>query len=60
MFAKRGEASPVLANMTLDGLEMILRQKYPQTDSLAVQGKNKKVNLVRYADDCAPGNVHMR
>jgi len=36
--------------MTLDGLEMILRQKYPKTGSLAVQGKNKKVNLVRYAD----------
>ena len=46
-----GIISPVLANMTLDGLERILRKKYPKTGSRALKGKNKKVNLVRYADD---------
>jgi len=37
-----GIISPVLANMTLDGLEAELRKKFRQKD---------KVNLVRYADD---------
>ena len=46
-----GICSPALANMTLDGLETILRKQYPKTGSRAVSGKNKKVNLVRYADD---------
>jgi RNA-directed DNA polymerase len=46
-----GIISPVLANMTLDGLETILRKQYPKAGSRAVSGKNKKVNLVRYADD---------
>ena len=45
-----GIISPALANMTLDG-----RKRYfvrdPKTGSRAVSGKNKKVNLVRYADD---------
>ncbi len=36
--------SPVLANLTLDGLEKRLREAFPKT------GK-AKVNLVRYADD---------
>ena len=46
-----GIISPVLANITLDGLEKILRKKYPQTGIQALKGKNKQVNLVRYADD---------
>ena len=46
--------SPVLANMALDGLERILRKKYPNSGARATKGKNKQVNLVRYADDCAP------
>jgi len=46
-----GIISPVLANMTLDGLETILRKKYPNAGSRAANGKNKQVNLVRYADD---------
>src|SRR5882672_1196638 len=46
-----GIVSPVLANMALDGLEKILRRKYPQTGGRATKGKNKQVNLVRYADD---------
>jgi RNA-directed DNA polymerase len=41
-----GIISPTLANMTLDGLEKLLREKFPK------QAKpNPKVNLVRYADD---------
>lgn len=39
-----GIASPVLANMTLDGLEVLLKQKYPTSSG-------QKVNLVRFADD---------
>ena len=46
-----GIISPVLANMTLDGLETSLRTQYPKASARAVHGKNKKVNLVRYADD---------
>lgn len=48
-----GIISPVLANMALDGLETILRQKYrPRTHShKAGQSQIKRVNLVRYADD---------
>ncbi|MCL5734941.1 MAG: group II intron reverse transcriptase/maturase [Actinobacteria bacterium] len=43
-----GVASPVLANMTLDGLEKLLRGRFPK---LKHRGKNAKVNVVRYADD---------
>ena len=46
-----GIISPVLANMALDGLERILRKKYPNSGARALKGKNKQVNLVRYADD---------
>src|SRR5262249_21073197 len=43
--------SPVLANMALDGLERILRKKYPHSGPKARKGMNKQVNLVRFADD---------
>jgi RNA-directed DNA polymerase len=43
-----GIISPVLANLTLDGLERLLREKYPKS---FVKGGQKLVNLVRYADD---------
>jgi RNA-directed DNA polymerase len=46
-----GISSPVLANMALDGLERILRKKYPPSGSRALKGMNKQVNLVRYVDD---------
>jgi len=36
--------SPVLANMTLDGLERELRKQFPKSQSA-------KVNFIRYADD---------
>jgi RNA-directed DNA polymerase len=42
-----GICSPVLANMTLDGLEKQLRERYPKPKN----GYNAKVNFVRYADD---------
>jgi len=42
-----GIASPVLANMTLDGMETELRKHFPPR-------QENKVNFVRYADDCAP------
>ena len=41
-----GIASPVLANMTLDGLEAAIRNALPK-----VKGKQLKVNINRYADD---------
>jgi len=42
-----GIASPVLANMTLDGLEKFLQERLPkQWEGLPI-----KVNLVRFADD---------
>ena len=43
-----GIISPVLANMTLDGLERKLREKYPSDTRLS---RRVKVNLVRFADD---------
>jgi RNA-directed DNA polymerase len=43
-----GVCSPVLANLTLDGLEARLREKYPKNNR---QRRTAKVNLVRYADD---------
>ena len=39
-----GIISPVLANLALDGLEALLKEKYPRHRRL-------KVHLVRYADD---------
>jgi RNA-directed DNA polymerase len=45
-----GLSSPVLANMALDGLERILRKKYPHSGPKALKGMHKPVNLVRYCD----------
>ncbi len=42
-----GPFSPVAANLTLDGLEPLLRVRFPQTR----QKSTTKVNLVRFADD---------
>jgi len=43
----------VLANLTLDGLERVLRENYPKATALS---RRAKVNLVRYADDfCVTG-----
>jgi len=41
-----GIISPILANMTLDGIEKLLMAKYPKRGS-----KSPKVNFIRYADD---------
>ena len=43
-----GICSPVLANMTLDGLEKVLREKFPKHPR---GGSNEKINFVRLADD---------
>jgi RNA-directed DNA polymerase len=43
-----GLASPIIANMVLDGLEIKLQEEFGQTRS--AKSKNK-VHLVRYADD---------
>jgi len=42
-----GPLSPVAANLTLDGLETVLRKRYHSTK----KGRAHKVNLVRFADD---------
>lgn len=42
-----GIISPVAANLTLDGLERDLRQRFPQLG----HGRSALVNMVRYADD---------
>jgi RNA-directed DNA polymerase len=42
-----GIISPVLANLALDGLEMTLREAFPQTK----QGNSPLVHFVRFADD---------
>lgn len=44
-----GIISPTLANMTLDGMERELRQRFGAAGS--AKSKRSKVNLVRYADD---------
>ncbi len=41
-----GVASPILANLVLDGLEKKLREQFPKR-----KANNAKVNFVRYADD---------
>ena len=46
-----GIISPVLANMTLDGLGKLLLEKYPLKGPGSQKGKRSKVHLVRYADD---------
>ena len=42
-----GPISPVLANLTLNGLETLLRERFPQSH----EKSHTKVNLVRFADD---------
>ena len=42
-----GIISPVAANLTLDGLEALLRERFPQLG----HGRSALVNMVRYADD---------
>jgi len=42
-----GIASPVIANLALDGLEKLLKAHYPPNTKRA---QRAKVNLVRYAD----------
>jgi RNA-directed DNA polymerase len=43
-----GICSPVLANLTLDGLEAKLRELYPKKTA---KSRRVKVNVVRFADD---------
>ena len=46
-----GIISPLLANMTLDGLEKAILQSVPY---------RSRVNFIRYADDCVPRKLHGR
>jgi RNA-directed DNA polymerase len=45
-----GIISPVLANLTLDGLEHLLKENF-RVKTLKGQRHSPKVNLIRYADD---------
>ena len=48
--------SPVMANITLDGLEALLRANFPQNTKRGGKYYTSKVHLVRYADDfCITG-----
>src|SRR5882724_1042297 len=47
-----GIISPALSNCALDGLERLLKEKFPTRKSLSsLGGKFPCVNLIRYADD---------
>lgn len=46
-----GTISPTLMNMTLDGLEGLLKQKLPTRKKVNGQTQFNKMNFVRYADD---------
>jgi RNA-directed DNA polymerase len=46
-----GIASPALANLALDGLERLLKEKYPSRPLKSLGNKNPSVNFIRYADD---------
>src|ERR1700752_4868754 len=47
-----GIISPALANFALDGLERVLREKYPAATRLKSVGNQRpSVNFIRYADD---------
>jgi RNA-directed DNA polymerase len=47
-----GIISPALANGALDGLERLLKEKYPKEARLkSLNGERPCVNLIRYADD---------
>lgn len=46
-----GAISPTLMNMTLDGLERIINEKFPTRRSEGGKRVFDKVNFVRYADD---------
>ena len=47
-----GIISPALANAALDGLEQLLKEKYPKGRPLkSLKGIRPCVNLIRYADD---------
>jgi len=46
-----GIISPALANYALDGLERLLKKRFPPRPLSSLGGKLPCVNLVRYADD---------
>ncbi len=46
-----GIISPVLANMTLDGLEKLLWNTFPHNTKRGGKYYNTQVNFIRYADD---------
>jgi RNA-directed DNA polymerase len=46
-----GTISPVIANMTLDGLERRLREVFPPESKREGRSHSSKVHLIRYADD---------
>jgi RNA-directed DNA polymerase len=52
-----GSISSIYANMTLDGHEKVIQDKYHRNSKGNIENHYRaktKVNLVRYADDCAP------
>ena len=46
-----GAISPTLMNMTLDGLERLLKERLPTRKKVNGKTHFNKMNFVRYADD---------
>lgn len=46
-----GTISPVLMNMTLDGLERVLKERFPTRKKVNGKTHFNKMNFIRYADD---------
>lgn len=49
-----GIISPILANMALDGIESMLKEKYwtkPNGVTINYRNNRRKINFIRYADD---------
>jgi RNA-directed DNA polymerase len=55
-----GVLSPLLANVALHGLEEAVAAAFPKTSRLTGSKERWTPAVIRYADDCAPGNVCSR
>ena len=55
-----GVLSPLLANIALHGLEEAVAAAFPKTSRVTGAKERWTPAVIRYADDCAPGNVCSR
>ena len=54
-----GAISPTLMNMTLDGLERLLKERLPTRKKVNGKTHFNKMNFVRYADDFRYKSEHL-